>query len=54
LAATICSSVTFPATLREKRLRRGSTPTIAPRSPAGRLRMATQSPTAGSSLRFAA
>ena len=32
LAATTCSSVTLPAMRREKRLRRGSTATIAPRS----------------------
>src|SRR5829696_2869805 len=51
LAATTCSSVNAPATLREKRLRRGKISSIVPlRSPSLGL-IATQSPTAASSCR---
>ena len=46
LAATTCSSVSSPATLRENRLRRGNTASmVAVASPADG-RAATQSPTA--------
>ena len=53
-AATTCSSVSSPATLRENLLRRGSTASMVPlaSSPVGRT--ATQSPTAASSLRLIA
>ena len=46
LAATICSSVSSPATLRENLLRRGSTASMVPVASPGDGRTATQSPTA--------
>src|SRR5512137_1320478 len=50
-AATICSSVSSPATFRENLLRRGRTALMTARRPASCARSATQSPTAGYSWR---
>ena len=49
LAATICSSVSSPATLRENLLRRGNTASIVPVASPGDGLSATQSPTADNS-----
>ncbi len=54
LAATICSSVASPAARRENRLERGRTARILASLPATGGSIATQSPTAGKSMRCAA
>ena len=55
LAATTCSSVVSPATLRENRLRRGRRASMAPSSAAPDPgETATQSPTAGKRSRRSA